>query len=164
MRNRSVKAVIAALAMLATAGPVWAADVVVQLFVSRNKGPWKLAREFKGPSDLGSNKSAALLASCKAAAQSVAVDGTAAGCGELVYEWKIRTQYRVGTDAKGNDIERWVQEPGLYADYEKCSKALASAQRGAAAIRMSGGSSTYAHQTANTVLSGECYTERVPAQ
>ena len=47
MTNRSVSMVLAVLTILVSASPIWAADVVVQLFVSRNKGPWKLEREFK---------------------------------------------------------------------------------------------------------------------
>jgi hypothetical protein len=163
MRNRPVSAVIVVLAILASAGPVWAADVVVQLFVSPNKGPWKLEREFKGESDLRSNKSAALLASCKAVAQKISVDGTGAGCKELVYEWKIRTPYRV-PEAGGKESVTWVREPGVYADRAKCSKALGRAQSGPDTIRMNGSSSTSTHQTANTALSAECYSELVPAR
>jgi len=163
MRNRPVSMVLAVLAILASAGPVWAADVVVQLFVTRNKGPWKLEREFKGESDLGSNKSAALLASCKAVAQKIAADGTGAGCKELVYEWKIRTPFRV-PEADGKESVTWVREPGLYADRTRCSKALGLAQSRPDAIRMNGSSSTSAHPTGNTPPSAECYSELVPAR
>ncbi len=163
MRNRPVSMVLAVLAILASAGPVWAADVVIQLFVSRNKGPWKLEREFKGESDLGSNKSAALLASCKGEAQKIAADGTGAGCKERVYEWKIRTPFRV-PEAGGKESVTWVREPGLYADRTKCSKALGLAQSGPDAIRMNGSPSTSAHPTRNTAVSAECYSELVPAR
>ena len=163
MTNRSVSMVLAVLTILVSASPVWAADVVVQLFVSRNKGPWKLEREFKGESDPGSNKSPALLASCKALAQKIAVDGTGAGCKELAYEWKIRVPYRV-PEAGGKESVTWVPEPGRYADRGKCVKALGLTRSGPDATRMNGSSRTSAQPAGNAALSAECYPELVPAR
>jgi hypothetical protein len=163
MTKRSVSLVLALLAMLVSASPMWAADVVVQLFVSRNKGPWTLEREFKGESDPGSNKSAALLASCKAVAQKIARDGTGAGCRELTYEWKIRVPYRV-PQAGGQESVTWVPEPRVYADREKCAKALGLTPSEPDASKMNGSSRTSVQPTRNAALSAECHAELVPAR
>lgn len=163
MASWPVSTVLSVLTILGSASPIWAADVVVQLFVSRNKGPWQLEREFKGESDPGSNRSAALLASCKAAAQKIAVEGTGAGCKELAYEWKIRVPYRL-PEAGGKESVTWVPEAGRYADHGKCAKALGLPQSGPDATRMNSSSPTSALPTGNAALSAECYRELVPAR